>query len=72
MLMDDLQQKFENMDQAELEDYFSKLRSRTRDKKTGTVKTAKKTNATQLKKLLDSLSPEQRTQLLTQLGSKKG
>ncbi len=70
MLMDTLQKKFEAMDQAELEDYFSRLRSRTRDKSTGAVKSSKKTKTAQLDKLLKSLSPEQITAIFSQV--KKG
>lgn len=71
MLFDDLRTKFEKMSPEELEDYFSSLRSRTREKSTGKVKTTGKPKVNQLEKLLASLTPEQRQQVLAQF-SKKG
>ena len=60
MVMDQMRKKFEDMSEDELEEYFMKLRSRTRDKKTGVVKSEKKSGKSKLEKILDNMSPEQR------------
>lgn len=58
--MDQMRKKFENMGEDELEEYFMKIRSRTRDKKTGVVKSERKSSKSKLEKMLDQMTPQQR------------
>lgn len=60
MVMDQMRKKFEALSEDELEEYFMKLRSRTRDKKTGAIKSERKSGKSKLEKMLDAMSPEQR------------
>lgn len=60
------------MSREELDDYFSALRSRTRDKKTGAIKGQKKSAKSKVELMLEKLSPAERAAVLQMMQAKKG